>query len=60
MKKSVFGENSSETARGYYLIGHILIYGNMTDEGRGFLNTALKLAIGCNDYQLISAIYELQ
>ncbi len=60
LKKSVFGENSSETARGYYLIGHILIYGNMTDEGRGFLNTALKLAIGCNDYQLISAIYELQ
>ncbi len=60
LKKSVFGENSSKTARGYYLISQILIYSNMTYEGRNFLNTALKLAIECNDYQLINAIYELQ
>lgn len=60
LKKSVFGENSSKTARGYYLIGCVLIHSDMTDESRNFLNTALKLAIRCDDYQLISDIYKLQ
>ena len=60
MKKSVFGENSPKTARGYYLIGRILIYSDKTDECWSFLNTALKLAIECDDYQLISAIHKLR
>lgn len=60
LKKSVFGEISSKSARGYYLVGRILIYGDMTDKGWSFLNTALKLAVECDDYQLISAIHKLQ